>query len=493
MGSSLRTYDELLIGGGWIKSHSGRTIDSINPATGDVWATVPEADEVDVGNAVEAARMALKGRWRTMVPSERGKLIRNLADALSRQAETLAELESTDNGKPFRDTVAEIRRSAEWFYYYAGVADKIEGATIPLKAGTLAYTVREPVGVVAAITPWNSPISMYSWKLGPALAAGCTVVLKPAEQTSVTAMELGKLFLQCGFPEGVLNIVPGYGTVTGRALVRHPGVDKVAFTGEHSTAQEIMKGGAVGLKRMSMECGGKSPNIIFADANLGKAIVVAVQSAFRSTGQSCSLGSRLFVEDAVYNRVVDEVVRRAQKIRVGMPMDPSTHIGPQTSQQQLDKTLSYVKIGVEEGASLLQGGKRPPHLKGGYFIEPTVFGAVDNQSRLAQEEIFGPVLSIIPFKSEGEVIEMANDTKYGLVGAVWTRDISRALRVANNIQAGFVTVNTYRPVHWALPYGGYKISGIGRENGLEAMNEYTEVKTFVVDYSDSQVRDPFEV
>ena len=353
-----------------------------------------------------------------------------LAELMRRDAKALAMLESRDNGKPLRETQGEVQRAADWITFFAGAADKINGEQIPFRPDALAYTRREPVGVVGAILPWNSPISLYSWKLGPALAAGNTVVLKPAEQTPVSALALGKLIEEAGFPAGVVNIVPGFGPIAGAALVAHPGVDKISFTGEHRTAQEIMRGASVNLKRCSFECGGKSPHILFADADLDKALVVATHGAFRSTGQSCSLGSRLFAQRSIYDAVVERMAERARRIRVGLPLDAKTHIGPQSSAEQLAKTKAYIALGREQGARLVTGGGRPAGLERGYFIEPTVFADVDNRSRLAQEEVFGPVLAIIPFDTEEEVIALANDVPYGLVAGLWTQDIGRGHRVA---------------------------------------------------------------
>jgi acyl-CoA reductase-like NAD-dependent aldehyde dehydrogenase len=468
----------LFIGGEWSAPHSGRAIASIDPSTEKVWAHVAEADETDVDRAVGAARAALRGPWTTNVTA-------------SRRGALLLMLESRDNGKPLRETQGEVQRAADWITFFAGAADKINGEQIPFRPDALAYTRREPVGVVGAILPWNSPISLYSWKLGPALAAGNTVVLKPAEQTPVSALALGKLIEEAGFPAGVVNIVPGFGPIAGAALVAHPSVDKISFTGEHRTAQEIMRGASVNLKRCSFECGGKSPHILFADADLDKALVVATHGAFRSTGQSCSLGSRLFAQRSIYDAVVERMAERARRIRVGLPLDAKTHIGPQSSAEQLAKTKAYIALGREQGARLVTGGGRPAGLERGYFIEPTVFADVDNRSRLAQEEVFGPVLAIIPFDTEEEVIALANDVPYGLVAGLWTQDIGRGHRVAAQIQAGLVSINTYRPVHWMLPYGGYKLSGLGRENGLAALEEYTEIKTVVVELATGAPADPF--
>jgi aldehyde dehydrogenase (NAD+) len=399
---------------------------------------------------------------------------------IRRDTQKLAELETRDNGKPLRDTIGEVQRAVDWLTYFAGAADKIEGEQIPFKPDALAYTRREPVGVVGAVLPWNSPLLLYAWKIGPALAAGNALVLKPAEQTPVTALEIAKLVQEAGFPAGVFNVVPGYGGIAGAALAAHKGVNKMSFTGSYATAQKIMQAASINLKRCTFECGGKSPHIVFADADLDRALAVAVHSAFRSTGQSCSLGSRLFVQRPVYEAFLEKVAERARRIRIGLPLDKTTHIGPQTSAEQLAKTQSYIAIGRNEGARLVTGGKRPEGLPRGYFIEPTIFADADNRSRLAQEEIFGPVLAVMPFDTEDEVIRLANDVEYGLVAGLWTSNVGRAHRVANALEAGLVTVNTFRSTHWMLPYGGYKLSGIGRENGLEALRAFTYVKTVVV-------------
>ena len=483
--------DKLFIGGEWVAAHSGRMIQSIDPSTEEIWAEVAEADATDIDQAVSVARAALHGPWGRMTASARGGLLYKLADLLRRDAKRLAEIESRDNGKPVRDTLGEVMRAADWLVFFAGAADKHNGDQIPFRPDALAYTRNEPVGVVAAILPWNSPISLCSWKLGPALAMGNTVVLKPAEQTPVSLLEIGRLAAEAGFPPGVVNVVPGYGAVAGEALASHLGVDKVSFTGDHRTAQKIMRSAASNLKRCSFECGGKSPYIVFADADIERALSVAVHSAFRSTGQSCAAASRLLVERPVYESFAAAFADRARKIRVGMPADPRTHIGPQTSADQRDKSEMYIALGRESDARLLTGGGRPAHLDRGYFVEPTVFADVESTSRLAQEEVFGPVVAIIPFDDEDEVVALANGTNYGLVGGLWTREIGRAHRVAAKLEAGFVSVNTFRPVHHMLPYGGYKLSGLGRENGLEALHEFTQTKTVVVDLATAMPADPF--
>lgn len=482
--------EKQFIGGEFVSS-TGSLMDSIDPATEEVWAQVPDGTTDDVDAAVASARSALRGPWAALTATERGNRIRRLGDLLDENAERLGWIETRDNGKIVGETVADVRRAAHWLRYYAGAADKLEGTVIPFRPTAHAFTRLEPVGVVAAITPWNSPLSLYGWKLGPALATGNTVILKPAEITSVSAFALAELARQAGIPDGVLNVVSGRGSVVGAHLSAHPGVDKVTFTGSYATAQRIMAAAGNGLKRVSFECGGKSPHLIFADADLDKAVIVATHSAFRSTGQSCSLGSRLLVQRNVFEEVTEEIAGRAQRIRVGMPLEPRTHIGPHSSAEQLAKTLRYIESGRADGGEIRAGGGRPQQLERGYFVEPTVFTGLSNSAQLNREEVFGPVLTVIPFDDEEEAVRIANDTTYGLVAGLWTRDVSRAHRVSAQLEAGLVSVNTFRPTHWTIPYGGYKQSGLGRENGLAALREYVEVKSVVIDYDDAPAADPF--
>lgn len=477
--------DKVFVGGEWVAPRGGRFLASVDPATERVWTRVAEAGVEEVEAAVAAAREALRGPWSRIAPTRRGELLARLADLLRREAQRIATIESRDNGKPLRDTLGEMQRAADWLSFYAGGADKLQGSQIPVRPDALAYTRREPIGVVAAILPWNSPVMMAAWKLGPALAAGNAIVLKPAEQTPASALELGRLVQEAGFPPGVVSVLPGYGKVAGAALSVHPDVNKVAFTGDWRTARTIMQAASGSLKRCTFECGGKSPFIIFEDADVGKALTVALNSAFRSTGQSCSIASRIFVARPVYERFAQAFAERARRIRVGAPFDPRTHIGPQTSAEQLAKTQSYIAAGHEAGARLLAGGGRPAGLERGFYVEPTVFADVPPDSRLAQEEVFGPVIAVMPFDDEEEAVALANDSRYGLVASVWTADAARAHRVAHSVEAGLVCVNTYGATHWMLPYGGYKLSGMGRENSLECLLEYTEVKSVFMELSDA--------
>lgn len=484
-------FSKLFIDGKWVNPVKEGKIDCIDPSTGDVWGTVAEGTEEDIDRAVEAANEAFEnGPWRSMTGSQRARLLRKLASLVEQNAERLAQVETRDAGIHIRDSRNYVQGLADALYYYAGLADKIEGTTIPVHPDLHAYTVREPVGVVGAITPWNAPILMYSWKLAPALAAGNTVVLKPAEQTPASALELANLIDQAGFPAGVVNIVPGFGKSAGAHLVSHPKVNKIAFTGETSTGVAIMKSAAETMKRITFELGGKAPNIIFDDADLEKAIPVVVNASFLAAGQSCSLGSRLFVHTKIYDRFMDRYLARAEQVKAGDPFDMSIQIGPQASEEQVAKTMRYIEIGEKEGAKIALGGTRPSNLNKGYFVEPTVFTEVEPSMRIAQEEIFGPVVSVIRFEDEQDLIKKANGVMYGLSSAVWTQDISRAHRVARELKAGTVWVNTYRKLHYMLPYGGFKMSGQGRENGLEVMNHYTEVKVVVVDLS-TDINDPW--
>ncbi|MEP9359568.1 aldehyde dehydrogenase [Sphingomonas sp. KR3-1] len=481
-------FDRLFIGGEWVEPVDGGVRPSIDPATGKPWGDVAYGGRQDVDRAVAAARAAFEGPWRKMAPWERAAIMRRFADLYATQVDALARIESQDNGRAIRESRGDIGMHAQYYHWFASLADKLGGRTIPMDDSVHAFTTRSPVGVVGTITPWNVPLMAAAWKLGPALAAGCTVVLKPAEQTPASSLALAKLFEEAGFPPGVINVVPGDGPEAGAHLVSHPGVDKIAFTGEGATAKTILKTGADTLKRFSFELGGKAPHILFADCDVENALNAATGSAWALCGQSCALGSRILVERPIYDQVIEGFRRNAGRVRVGNPLDQATHMGPQAHQQQLDKTLSYVAIGQGEGAELVTGGKRLD--QDGYFVEPTVFAGVAPSMRIAQEEIFGPVAAIIPFDGEEEAVAIANGTQYGLAAGLWTGDVGRAHRVANRIEAGIVWVNTYRYIRWSTPYGGVKTSGWGRENGVEALDSYLETKTTVISTT-GKFADPF--
>ncbi|HKF05538.1 MAG TPA: aldehyde dehydrogenase family protein [Candidatus Sulfotelmatobacter sp.] len=480
---AVQTRTQLLIGDQWVSSESGKTFPTYNPATGEKIAEVAEADIADVDKAVKVARKALeRGPWSKTSASERGRLLNRLADLIEEHADELAKLETLDNGMPL--SVARnvaIPLTLGQFRYFAGWADKNQGKTIPINGDYFCYTRHEPVGVVGQITPWNFPLLMYGMKLGPALATGNTVVLKPAEQTPLTALRIGELIQEAGYPTGVVNILPGYGPTAGAAIANHMDIDKVAFTGSAEVGRLILQAaGKSNLKRVSLELGGKSPNIVFADAEMEQAIEGCHFGLFFNQGQVCCAGSRLFVEDKVYDEFVEKSVARAARRTVGNPFDPAVEQGPQIDRAQFDKVMSYIDAGKREGADLLVGGK--PVGDDGLFIEPTVFANVQDEMKIAREEIFGPVMSIIRFRSLDEVIERANNTTYGLAAAVWTRDIGKTLAIANNVKAGTVWVNCFDVFDAAAPFGGFKQSGIGREMGEYALQQYTEVKTVTIKF-----------
>jgi phenylacetaldehyde dehydrogenase len=472
---------KLFINGKWVEAASGKTFPTYNPATGDVLANVAEADSEDVNRAVKAARAAFEtGPWSKMPPAGRGRLIWKLADLIEKHLEEFAQLESLDNGKPLAIArVADIPLTIEHMHYYAGWATKIEGNTIPLTLAApskfLAYTVREPVGVVGQIIPWNFPLLMAAWKLGPALAAGCTVVLKPAEQTPLSALRLGELIQEAGFPDGVVNILPGYGETAGAALAAHPDVDKIAFTGSTEVGKLILHAAAGNLKKVSLELGGKSPNIVMADADLETTIPGAASAIFFNHGQCCCAGSRLFIEEKVFDKVVEGVSKIAGQIKVKPGFEPDSDMGPLVSEEQMNRVCGYLESGVREGATAVTGGSR--HGDRGYFVKPTVLVNTNDKMKVVQEEIFGPVVTAIPFRDPSEIVARANDTIYGLAAGVWSRDIKQAHSIASKLRAGTVWINCYNIFDPALPFGGYKQSGWGREMGHEVLENYTEVKS----------------
>ncbi|MCC6466813.1 MAG: aldehyde dehydrogenase [Alphaproteobacteria bacterium] len=482
------------IGGAFVDSAAGAWLESYNPFTGKPWALVPRSGADDANRAVEAAHTALtSGPWSRLTASQRGALLRKLGDLIARDAERLARIEVQDNGKLLAEMGAQLRYLPQWYYYYGGLADKIEGSVIPVdRPDMFTFTRHEPVGVVVAIVPWNSPLLLASWKLAPALAAGCTVVLKPSEFTSVSALAFCKLVEEAGFPPGAVNVVTGFGSEVGPPLVQHEKVAKIAFTGGEAGGQRVLEGAARGLKGVTLELGGKSPNIVFADASIDDAVKGAISGIFAATGQTCIAGSRLLLHESIHDEFLRKLVAFARTARMGDPLSLDTQIGPVTTRPQFEKVLHYIEVAKSEGATCVLGGgpAARPECGEGWFVEPTIFSDVHNQMRIAREEVFGPVLSVIRFKDEDDAVRIANDSPYGLAAGIWTKSIKRAIGLSQRLQAGSVWVNTYRAVSYMAPFGGYKHSGLGRENGQDAIYEFLQTKCVWISTAD-EVPNPF--
>jgi betaine-aldehyde dehydrogenase len=476
---------QMVIGGRQVAAAGGETFDVVSPVTGEVLARVPEGGPEDVDRAVVAAQAAFDGEWHTWSQTRRGQTLGRFAAVIRDHLEELAQLESRNMGKPISSARWEIGAVANVMEYFAGAANKIMGETIPVSKPGFDFTLREPIGVVGLIVPWNFPLMLASWKMGPALAAGNTAILKPASYTPLTALRVAELALEAGFPPGVLNVVTGPGGTAGAAIAAHPGIGKVAFTGETATGQEIMRAAAGNVKKVSLELGGKSPNVVFADADLERFAAESPYSVFDNCGQDCCARSRILVERSVHDRVVELFAAATAKVKVGDPADEATEVGTMVSFRQRETVLDYIRIGREEGARVVTGGGIPagPAYAQGAYIQPTVFDRVTSRMRIAQEEVFGPVVAIIPFDTEEEAIRLANDIPYGLSGSIWTRDIGRAIRTARAIQSGVLSINCNSSVHTEAPFGGYKMSGIGRENGMHAIEQYTQIKNVYVDLS----------
>ncbi len=484
--SFLSTPGKMLIGGQWREATNGQTINSYDPATCEVLGTFPDAAKADADAAVAAARKAFNGPWRSVTPYERGRLLQKMASLIESRADQLAQLITLENGKPLWEARKEVATAVSWTEYYAGWSTKLQGETIPLSAPGqfLNYTTREPLGVVAGITPPNYPLTMPLYKAAPALATGNTIILKPSEDTSLVALYMAELFLEAGFPEGVVNVVTGYGETAGAALANHDDVDKITFTGSTDVGRQLIRAAAGNLKKVSLELGGKSPNIVFADADLEAALKGVFMGIFFCQGEICSAGSRLFVEDSIYDSFVNKLAELAKTVRLGHGLEPDTKMGPLVSKQQQERVLNYVTLGKEANAAILAGGKAPGgELAGGCFVEPTVFTDVTADMRIAREEIFGPVICAMRFTDLADAVQKGNDTPFGLAAGVWTRDLRKAHQAAAALQAGTVWVNCYNMFDNAAPWGGFKQSGWGREKGPYGLDLFTQIKSVIVNYS----------
>ena len=490
--AELKNY-QMYINGEWVAAQSGKTFESINPSDGKPWAVVPEADEFDVDTAVKAAHRAFtEGPWSTMTATERGKLLRRLGDVLAEHSESLGHCETVDTGKLFKETRWQARYISDYFYYYAGLADKVSGETLPIdKPNMWTMTIREPLGVIAAVVPWNSQLFLVAVKIGPALAAGNTVVLKASEHASAPMLEFAKVFEEAGFPPGVFNVISGLGEPCGRALTTHPLVDRISFTGGPETARHVVRNSAENFAQVSLELGGKSPVVVFDDADLESATNGVLLSIFSASGQSCVAGSRLLLHDSIHDEVLARVAEKASKIRIGDPLDDNSQMGPLATWAQLDNIDSTVADATANGATLIHGGQQPAGMGDGWYYEPTVVACPDQQLGIVQRELFGPVVSALRFTDEAHALQLANDSRFGLAAGVFTADIGRALRITKGIRSGIVWVNTYRMVSPLAPFGGYKDSGYGRESGLEAIYDYTRPKTVWLNTSPDPIADPF--